>query len=57
MAALELTEELKQDIDSMALEDLTSSIVVEMTSKSLVSRETAEYLLETYRNRLMELYY
>lgn len=57
MAALELTEELKQDIDSMSLEDLTSSILVEMTSKSLVTRDTAEYLLATYRNRLAELYW
>lgn len=55
--SLELTEEVRKDIEKMSLEDLSRSILVEMCSRSLVSKETAEFLLETYRNRLAELYW
>lgn len=57
MAALELTEDVRADIESMSLEELTASILVEMRTRSMVSKETAEFLLETYRNRLAELYW
>lgn len=57
MAAIELTDEVRKSIEEMTLEDLRKSILVEVTSKSMVSKETAEFLLETYDTRLAELYW
>lgn len=57
MADLELTEETKTSILLMSLEDLKTSILVEMRTKPCLSRETAEFLLKTFENRLAELYW
>jgi hypothetical protein len=56
MADLQLTEDMKASILLMSLEDLRTSILVEMRTKPCLSRETAEFLLKTYDNRLAELY-
>ncbi|MEU0952833.1 hypothetical protein ABZ353_10895 [Streptomyces niveus] len=50
-------DHLRQSIDEMTLEDLHSSILVEMNSKPAFSREVTEYLLQAYTNKLAELYY
>ncbi|MGC9439298.1 hypothetical protein [Streptomyces sp. WG5] len=50
-------EHLKSSIDDMSLEDLKTSILVEMRNTPVFSREVSEYLLQTYENRLAELYW
>jgi hypothetical protein len=54
---LGLTDEIKQDIDSMSLEDLRVTILVEMKQKPAWQPEVCDYLLEAFENRLAELYW
>lgn len=54
---LELTDALRADIQGMPLEELRRSILVEMRSKPVCSPEVCEFLLQTYTNKLAELYW
>lgn len=57
MADLELTDEVRADIEAMDLQDLKHSILVEMLTTPMLSPDTAEFLLRTYENKLGELYW
>lgn len=48
---------LKPGIDAMDLNDLRVSILVEMKNKPVFSPEVSEYLLQSYTDKLAELYY
>ncbi|MEU0158987.1 hypothetical protein ABZ154_09125 [Streptomyces sp. NPDC006261] len=48
---------LKPGIDKMDLKDLRTSILVEMKNKPVFSPEVSEYLLQTYTDKLAELYF
>jgi hypothetical protein len=54
---MELTPEIRRDIEHMSLEDLKRSVLVEMLTTPMLTNETAEFLLQTYENRLAELYW
>ncbi|WP_371666022.1 hypothetical protein OG306_33385 [Streptomyces sp. NBC_01241] len=48
---------LKASIDDMSLSDLRLSILVEMRNKPVFSQEVSEYMLQSYTDKLGELYY
>jgi hypothetical protein len=54
---MELTDEVRKDIGEMDLQDLKHSILVEMLTAPMLSPDTAEFLLQTYENKLGELYW
>lgn len=57
MFVLDLTEDIKHDIDGMSLEDLKTTILVEMNQRPAFTSTVCEYLLQTYTDKLAELYY
>ncbi|MEU0912173.1 hypothetical protein [Streptomyces althioticus] len=50
-------EALRKSIEEMSLGDLRESILVEMKTKPVLTPETAEFLLQTYTDKLAELYW
>lgn len=56
---IEFSDKFKEFLDKEHLEDIRDRIIVEMSSRSPVrlSPESAEFLLQTYTDKLGELYW
>lgn len=50
-------EEVKSSIENFSLEELRSSILAEMRNNPLLTADACEFLLQTYTDRLAELYW
>ncbi|MGW0930660.1 hypothetical protein [Streptomyces sp. NPDC002644] len=55
--ALMTVEEVKASVESLSLGELWESILVEMRTKPLLDPEACEFLLQTYTDKLAELYW
>jgi hypothetical protein len=55
--ALMTLEEVKKSVETLSLEELRDSILVEMKTKPLLDAEACEFLLQIYTDKLAELYW
>lgn len=55
--AVTFSEEFKALLLKEHIEDLRDRILVEMRNRPMLSNESCEFLLQTYTDKLAELYY
>ncbi|WP_395759511.1 hypothetical protein OIE82_27300 [Streptomyces althioticus] len=51
------SDEYKEEIKAEPLEEVRRRVIVEMTRAPVLTKESCEFLLQTYTDKLAELYW